>query len=177
MPSEKILAQKKLVVKELAGKLKDSCAGVLVDYKGINVADDTQLRRELRDAKVHYKVIKNKVLLRAIEEAGITGLNENALTGTTALALSLEDPAAGARILCKYANDNKFFQIKAGFVEGQAIDKKMVVELARLPSKEILITRVLVGLNAPICGFVTVLNGAIKNLAVVLAAIAEKQSA
>jgi large subunit ribosomal protein L10 len=177
MPSEKVLTQKKIIVKELTDELKNSCTGVLVDYKGINVADDTKLRRELREAKVHYKVIKNTLLLRAIAGAGITGLDENTLTGTTALAVSQEDPVAGARILCKFAADSKFFQVKAGFIEGRAIDKKMVIELAKLPSKEILITRVLFGLNSPIRGFVTVLSGAIKNLAVVLAAIAEKQSA
>lgn len=176
MPSEKILEQKKQIVAELTEKLKSACAGVIVDYKGINVADDTKLRKELREAGVDYFVVKNTLLSRAAKEAGIEGLDP-VLEGTTALAVSMEDHVAAARILCKFAEKNKSIKTKAGFVEGKVIDVAEVENLAKLPSKEVLIAQVLGGLNAPITGFVTVLNGTMKGLVVALNAIAEKQSA
>ncbi len=176
MPSEKILEQKKAIVAELAETLKTSCAGVLVDYKGITVADDTKLRKELREAGVEYFVVKNTLLSRAAKEAGVDGLDP-VLEGTTALAVSKEDHIAAARILCKFAEDHKFFKVKAGFIEGRVADTNEINELAKLPSKEVLIAKTLGGLNAPISGFVTVLNGTLKGLVVALNAIAEKQSA
>lgn len=176
LPSEKILEQKKQIVAELTEKLKSACAGVIVDYKGINVADDTKLRKELREAGVDYFVVKNTLLSRAAKEAGIEGLDP-VLEGTTALAVSMEDHVAAARILCKFAEKNKSIKTKAGFVEGKVIDVAEVENLAKLPSKEVLIAQVLGGLNAPITGFVTVLNGTMKGLVVALNAIAEKQSA
>lgn len=176
MPSEKVLEQKKQIVAELAEKLKGSCAGVVVDYKGITVDKDTKLRKDLREAGVDYFVIKNTLLSRAAKEAGIDGLDP-VLEGTTALAVSKEDYVAAARILSKFAEDNKVFNVKAGFVEGKTINEKEVGDLAKLPSKEVLVSRVLCGLNTPITGLVTVLNGTIKGLVVALNAIAEKQSA
>lgn len=176
MPSEKILEQKKQIVAELTEKLKSACAGVIVDYKGINVADDTKLRKELREAGVDYFVVKNTLLSRAAKEAGLEGL-DSVLEGTTALAVSKEDHVAAARILCKFAETNKSIKTKAGFVEGKAIDVAEVENLAKLPSKEVLVAKALGGLNAPITGFVTVLNGTMKGLVVALNAIAEKQSA
>lgn len=176
MPSEKILEQKKAVVEELAERLQGSCAGVLVNYKGITVADDTKLRKELREAGIKYTVIKNTLLLRAAEKAGLEGL-DSVLEGTTALATSSEDYVAAARILCEFAEKSKSFEIKNGFVEGKVISDNEVKDLAKLPSKEVLVAKALGGLNAPITGFVTVLNGTIKGLVVALNAIAEKQSA
>ena len=177
MPSEKVLAQKQQLVLELTEKLKGSVAGVLVDYKGINVADDTQLRRELREAGVEYFVVKNTMLFRAAKNAGLDELCEH-LSGTTALAVSENDPVAAAKILSKYADGHKDkFSIKAGFVEGRCIDAAGVAELAKLPPRETLVAMVLGGLNAPITGLVTVLNGNIRGLAVALSAIAEKKSA
>jgi large subunit ribosomal protein L10 len=176
LPSEKILEQKKQIVAELTEKLKSACAGVIVDYKGINVADDTKLRKELREAGVDYFVVKNTLLSRAAKEAGLEGLDP-VLEGTTALAVSKEDHVAAARILCKFAETNKSIKTKAGFVEGKTIDVAEVENLAKLPSKEVLVAKALGGLNAPITGFVTVLNGTMKGLVVALNAIAEKQSA
>ena len=176
LPSEKILEQKKAYVAELAEKLKSSCAGVVVSYKGINVADDTKLRKELREAGVEYFVVKNTLLQRAAEEAGIDGL-QPVLEGTTALAISKDDHVAAARILCKFSGDHKFFKAKAGFIEGKVIGEAEVSNLAKLPTKEVLVAKALGGLNAPISGFVTVLNGTLKGLVVALNAIAEKQSA
>lgn len=176
MPSEKILEQKKQIVADLTEKLQNSCAGVVVSYKGITVEQDTKLRRELREAGVDYAVVKNTLLSRAAKNAGIEGMDP-VLEGTTALAVSKEDYAAAARILCGFAEKNKFFKTKAGFIDGKLLDEAGVVGLSKLPTKEVLIAQVLGGLNAPISGFATVLNGTLKGLVVALNAIAEKQSA
>lgn len=176
MPSEKILEQKKAVVAELSERLKGSVAGVLVNYKGIAVADDTKLRKDLREAGVKYTVVKNTLLKRAAEDAGIEGLDP-VLEGTTALATSEEDYVAAAKILCEYAEKNKNFEIKSGYVDGGVLGVDEIKDLAKLPSKEVLVAKALGGLNAPISGFVTVLNGNIRGLACVLNAIAEKKGA
>ena len=176
MPSNKVLEAKKAIVEELAEKLKSSCAGVLVSYKGINVAQDTALRKELREAGIEYMVVKNTLLKRASEIAEI-GEISSVLEGTTAIAVSKEDYVGAAKILCKFADDNDFFKVKIGFVEGKVIGVKEVHDLAKLPSKEVLIAQALSGLNSPITGLVTVLGGTMKSLVVALNAIAEKQSA
>ena len=176
MPSEKILAEKQQYVKELAEKFKKASAGVLVDYKGITVAQDTKLRAGLRAAGVDYSVKKNTLIRLAVREAGLEKLEE-VLTGSTAIALSDDDLVAPAKLLAKFAETNDKFKIKAGFVEGNAIDAAQVKALASLPAKEVLIAQVLGGLNAPITGFANVLNGNIRGLVVALNAIAEKKSA
>lgn len=174
MPSDKILAKKQQEVEALTAKLTASVAGVLVDYKGISVADDTKLRKELRDANIEYKVIKNSLLRRASANVGFDGL-AGSLVGTTAMALSESDPVAAAKILAKYAEGSKGkFSIKAGFVEGNVLDAAGVNQLATLPSREVLVASVLRGFNAPITGLVNVLNGNIRGLAIVLNRIAEK---
>jgi large subunit ribosomal protein L10 len=176
LPSEKILEQKQQTVAVLTESLKSSCVGVVVSYKGITVGQDTKLRKELREAGAEYRVVKNTLLSRALKEAGIDGL-DYVLEGTTALAISKDDYVSGAKILAKFAETNKKFEIKAGFVDGGVIDANGVKELAELPSKEVLVAKALAGFNAPISGFVTVLNGTLKGLVVALNAIAEKQSA
>lgn len=176
MPSEKILAEKKEVVAALAESLKTSCTGVIVNYKGISVADDTKLRKELREAGSEYKVVKNTLLKLALKDAGIEGL-DGVLEGTTALALSKDDYVVSAKILSAFAEKSKTFELKAGFIDGKPVDAKGVKELAELPPKEVLVAKALGGLNAPITGFVTVLNGTLKGLVVALNAIAEKQGA
>ena len=176
MPSEKILEQKKQIVSGLTEQLKGACAGVLVNYKGISVADDTKLRKELREAGVSYAVVKNTLLKRAAGEAGLSGL-DTVLEGTTALAVSQDDYTAAARILSNYAKVSKTFEIKAGFAEGKILSAAEVDDLAQLPSKEVLIAKVLGGFNAPISGFVGVLNATLTGLVVALNAIAEKKAA
>ena len=176
MASEKILQQKQAYVEELAENLKNSVAGVVVSYMGITVADDTALRRKLREAGVDYAVVKNSMLRRAAEKVGLDGM-DSVLEGSTALAVSPTDHVAAAKILSEYAEKSKTFEIKAGYVEGKVIDASAVSELAKMPPKEVLVAKVLGGLNAPISGFVNVLNGNIRGLVVALNAIAEKQSA
>lgn len=177
MPSEKVLEQKKSVVADLTETLKAAVAGVVVDYKGINVADDTALRKQLREAGVNYIVVKNTLLRFAVKSVGYDELTD-VLEGTTAIAVSNDDPIAAAKIICKFADDKKAdFKVKAGFVEGKIFDAAAINELAKLPSKEVLVAKVLGGLNAPISGFANVLSANLRGLVVALNAIAEKQSA
>jgi large subunit ribosomal protein L10 len=177
MPSEKILAQKQQLVNELAEKMKSAVSGVLVDYKGITVADDTKLRAELRKAGVYYAVKKNSIIGLAAKEAGLSEL-EKVLSGTTAIAISDNDLTGPAKILSKFAEDSKIgFSVKAGFIEGKAATGEEIKELAKLPSKEVLVAKFLGSMNAPISGFVNVLNGNLRGLVVALNAIAEKKSA
>lgn len=176
LPSEKTLQQKQEYVAQLTEKIKNAVAGVVVSYKGITVADDTKLRRELRAAGVDYAVVKNTMLHRAAENVGLGDLDP-VFNGTTALAISPTDHVAAAKILSKFAETNKNLEIKAGFVEGKAIDTNSVNELAKMPPKEVLVAKALGGLNAPITGFVCVLNANLRGLVVALNAIAEKQGA
>ena len=161
MPSAKALTEKKAVVEMLNAKMSNAVAGVLVDYKGITVADDTTLRRQLREAGVEYVVVKNTLLKRAAEAANLNGLDD-ALHGSTALAIC-DDYTAAAKVLSKYAEGSKTFKIKAGFMDGEVIGADKVDELAKLPSKEGLLSMLL-----------SVLNGPIRGLAVGLNAIVEK---
>ena len=175
MPSEKILNQKKQEVQVLTDKVKGSVAGVLVNYYKTTVEDDTKLRKSLREANVDYAVVKNSILRFVFENTGYEALNAN-LEGMTAFAISENDPVAAAKILSEFAQSHKEFEIKAGFVDGKAIGAAEVDELAKLPSKEVLIAKVLGGLNSPICGLANVLNGNIRGLACVLSAIADKKN-
>jgi len=176
MPNAKVLETKKQIVQEMSEKMKTASAGVIVDYKGITVADDTKLRSDLRKAGVEYAVVKNTLTSFAAKEAGLDGLCE-CLNGTTAMAISMNDPVAAAKILSEYAKKNDNFKIKAGFVEGKLIDESGVKSLASLPPREVLIAKVLGGFNAPISGLVNVLNGNIRGLVVALQAIADQKSA
>ena len=163
MPSEKVLSEKKAYVEELAAKIKSSVAGVVVDYKGISVADDTKLRRELREAGVEYAVVKNTMLRFAISGLGYTEM-EGALEGSTAIAISNEDPLAAAKVLGKFAEASKGkFSIKAGYMEGKAMSSDEVMALSKLPGKQELLSM--------LC---SALQGNIRGLAVALNAIAEK---
>lgn len=176
MPSEKILAQKQQQVAELTESFQKANVGVLVNYSGITVEKDTKLRKQLREAGCEYKVVKNTLLSRAFQEAGIDGLEE-CLSGTTAIAYSEGGYTEAPKILSDFAKDGGTFQIKGGFIDGGAVDAASISELAKLPSKEVLIAQVLGGFNAPIQGFANVLSGTMRGLVVALNAIAEKQSA
>lgn len=175
MPNAKVLAQKQQIVEALAEKMKSAAAGVLVDYKGISVIHDTNLRRDLRKAGVEYAVVKNTLLRFASQKIGFDDL-DGVLNGNTALAVSMTDPVVSAKMLSDYAKKNPKFKIKAGFVDGKVIDVQGVQQLAELPPKEVLVAKVLGGFNAPISGFVNVLNGNIRGLVVALNAIAEQKA-
>ena len=161
MPSNKVLEEKKQIVADLVENLKGAAAGVLVDYKGITVEDDTKLRKQLREAGVHYGVYKNTLIRFAFNEVGFSALDD-VLNGTTALAYS-EDLVASAKILCDFAKDHENFTVKAGFIEGDTLDAAGVQALAKLPGREQLLSM--------LC---SALNGNIRGLAVVLNAVKEK---
>ena len=152
MPSASVLEQKKQIVAEVADRINNSVAGVLVDYKGISVADDTALRKELREAGVEYSVVKNTLIKLAINGTALESMSE-VLEGTTAIATSKEDYVAAARILNNYAKDHENFKLKAGYLDGQAISMEKLSELANLPSRETLLSMVANVFSAPIAGF------------------------
>ncbi len=152
MPSVKVLEAKKAEVAAISERLQNACAGVIVDYRGINVADDTVLRKELREAGVEYTVTKNTMIELAIKGTELEGLSE-CLEGTTALATSTDDYVAAARILCKYASTHENFNVKSGFLDNEVISLEKIDSLAKLPSREILLATVCNAFNAPISAF------------------------
>ena len=161
LPSAKVLEQKKQMVADLVDCLNNSVAGVVVDYKGITVADDTKLRKELREAGVKYTVVKNTLLGLAAKSAGLDDIT-NVLEGTTAIAISPEDQTAAARILQKYADASKGkFSIKSGYLDGKVIDLAMIESLAKLPSRDILLATVCNAFNAPIAAFARVIQAVV----------------
>ena len=151
LANAKIIEQKQQIVATLAEQMKTACSGVLVDYKGITVENDTKLRAELRKADVQYAVVKNALCARACDEIGYGDL-KNVLEGNTALALS-SDPIAPAKILYNYAKDHDNFVIKAGFVDGKLLSAAEVKALAEIPSKEVLIGRLMGSLQSSLYGF------------------------
>lgn len=165
MPSEKVLEAKKAKVEQLTEMLKGAVSFVLVDYKGITVDEDTKLRRDLREANVHYSVEKNTMLRFALKNAGIEGFDD-VLEGTTAIAFSTDDQTAPARILGKFASDAEDkFNLKAGMVEGQYYDEKGVIALSKIPSKDVLLAQLVGSLQGPI-----------QKLAAVLKAVADDKT-
>ena len=151
MPIEKILQQKQQMVADLSEKLKTAAAGVFVDYCGLTVEEDTQLRNKLREANIEYSVVKNTLTKRAANEAGYTEFDE-ILNGPTALALSFDDVVAPARVLAEFAKGKDVFEIKAGFMEGKAMSLEEVTALSQIPSKDTLYAMLAGGLNATIAG-------------------------
>lgn len=176
MPNAKVLENKQAIVAALAEKMSSSASGVLVDYKGINVADDTALRAQLRAAGVEYTVVKNTLTLRAAKQIGLDGL-EDVLNGTTAMAVHPTDAVLCAKMISDYAKKNPKFVVKAGFVDGKVLSADGVKALASLPPKEVLLAQVLGTMLAPVSGLATVLNANIQGLAIALNQIAEKKSA
>ncbi len=152
MPNAKVLEAKQAAVAAIAAKISDSVAGVLVDYSGTSVADDTVLRKELREAGIEYTVIKNTLLKRAIAGTDLEEMS-SVLEGTTAIAISKEDHTAAARILNKFAGAHDNFKIKAGYLDGKAIDVATVESLAKLPTREVLLATVLGAFQAPMASF------------------------
>lgn len=163
MPNAKVLSEKQAIVAALTEQLKSAASGVLVDYKGITVAEDTALRVELRQNDVQYGVVKNTLVRFAMNNAGLTELDD-VLNGTTSLATSAADPIAPMRVVNKYAKQlGGKFSIKGGFMDGKVLSLEEITALAELPSKDVLLAQTLGMMLAPIT-----------SLAIVLKAIAEK---
>ena len=160
MPSNSILLQKQQIVADLAEQLKASTAGVLVNYQGITVDDDTKMRKALREAGVKYMVVKNSLTGRACEEAGF-GEMKQYLSGMTAIAIGSDDPVAPAKVLKQYAEKVESFSILAGYLDGKVIDVKTVEALADIPSKEVLIAKFLGSIKSPLYGFAYALQAVI----------------
>ena len=175
MPSQKVLEAKQQVVADLKERLDGAVAGVLVDYRGLTVAEDTELRNACRAAGVEYMVAKNTLLRLATKDTSLEAW-DGILHGPTALAYHSTDVVAAAKVISKFAKDHENLEIKSGFIEGRVVEVSEVEQIAKLPSKEELVAKALGGLNAPISGFVNVLNGNLRGLVCVLNAIAEKQA-
>jgi large subunit ribosomal protein L10 len=160
----KALEKKKQVVAEIAEKLRNSKSTVLTDYRGLSVAEMNELRKQLREAGVEYKVLKNTLTRRATAETGLNELDQH-LTGPTAIAFSAEDVIAPAKILYKFAKDHDALEIKGGVVEGRVVGIDEIKELADLPSREGLLSMLLSVLQAPI-----------RNFALAVKAVADKEN-
>ena len=156
MPNAKVLESKKAQVAEITEVLKNAATGVLVDYRGLTVEEDTKLRNDLRAAGVNYFVVKNTLLRLAANQVGLEDL-DSILHGPTALAVS-EDPVAPAKILFDYAKQNEKMEIKSGFMDGKVMSMDELTTLAKTPSKETLIAKIMGSLNAPASNLVRLLN-------------------
>ena len=160
MPSNSILAQKQAIVADLAEQLKNSPAGVVVNYQGITVDADTKMRKALREAGVKYTVMKNSLTGRACEEVGLGDMKQY-LTGMTAIAISETDPIAPAKVMKEYAEKIESFEILAGYLDGAVVSKETVNALADIPSKEVLIAKLLGSIKSPLYGFAYALQAVI----------------
>lgn len=174
-----VTQEKMQTVAEIKEKLSSTKGAVLTNYRGLTVAQDTKLRRKLREAGVEYRVFKNTMTRLAAKEAGIEGLDIY-LEGPTAIAMSYTDPVAPAKVISDFVKENKLqaLEVKAGLVEGKVIDAESVKALSSLPPREVLIAKALGSMQAPIAGFVNVLSGSLRNLVYALEAVRkQKESA
>lgn len=170
------LDEKKKVVAELEEKFKTSKAAVFTDYKGIKVDEATNLRRSCRDAGIEFKVVKNTLTKIAAENSGIPDISQF-LEGPTAIAFSLEDPVAPAKTLMDFAKKNRKLEIKGGLIEGDVVGSSSIKALAELPSRDVLVSMVLRGLNGPLTGLCGVLQGPIRKLVYALKAVQDQKAA
>ena len=175
MPSKQILEAKKAIVAELTEKIANSKTVILVDYRGLTVEQDTELRAALRKAGVKYEVVKNTLTRFAMNNNGYSDV-DSFLNGPTAIAYSYDDVVAPAKVIAEFAKKFEHLEVKVGIVEGKIFNEKEINKLAELPSREELIAKALAGFNSPIAGFVNVLNGNLRGLVVALNAIAEKKA-
>lgn len=162
------------VVEEIKERLTKVQGAVLTDYRGLDVAEVTELRKQLREAGVEYKVLKNTLTIRAAREAGIDGIVP-LLAGPTAIAFGYEDPVVAAKIINDFSKTHADLQVKGGLLEGKVLDVDGVKSLAELPPREILLAQVAQVMQAPIVGMVNVLQGNIRNFVYALDAIRQKK--
>ena len=158
MPNAKVLSEKQAIVEALAERIKNAGAGLLVDYKGITVAEDTALRTELRKDGVEYTVVKNTLTRKALDKLGMSSL-DHVLNGTTSLATAEKDPIAPFRIISDYSKKlGDRFNIKAAFMEGKVLNDSEIAEMTELPGKDALYAKVLGTMIAPITGLAVCLG-------------------
>ncbi|HHV42040.1 MAG TPA: 50S ribosomal protein L10 [Clostridiaceae bacterium] len=157
MPSVKVLEQKKKIVSELCGQLKDAKSMVFADYMGLNVAQDTEMRAAFREAGLQYRVVKNTITSRVFDEMGLEDL-KSILVGPTAVAYSAEDPILAPRLVAKYRDEFKKLTIKGGVMDGEIISLEMIDELAKVPTLPVLYGRLVSTLMFPISSLAITLN-------------------
>ena len=162
MPSAKVLNEKKQTVAQMVEKLQKAQAGVFVDYRGLTVSEDTDLRNKLRAAGVEYKVIKNTLTRFAAKEVGYDELDP-ILNGPTSLAISYEDPVAPAKVIAEFAKGNDKLEIKSGFLDGKVISIDEIKTLANTPSRDVLIAKLMGSLNSPVSSLARVLQAIVDN--------------
>jgi len=168
--------EKEVILDELRGKFKEAKVAVMVDNRGVNVSSMTKLRRRMREKGCDLKVAKNTLALKVSREMGYDGL-EDYLQGPTMIAFSTEDLVAPAKVFTDFIKETKApLEIKGGFLEGKAIDAKAVRDLADLPSREVLLGKVLGGMQGPLYGFATVLQGTLRNFVYALEAIRKQKA-
>lgn len=153
----KAIELKSQVVSEIVEKLEKSSSAIVVDYKGLTVEEVTELRKKMREAGVEYKVYKNTLVILAAKELGLEGIVEY-LEGPVAIAFGYEDVTVAARVLNDFAKDHKKLELKAGIVEGEIYDTDKIKQLATIPSKEVLIAKLLGSIKSPISSFARVIN-------------------
>lgn len=173
---EKAIEAKKQIVSDLAGMMGKAKGMIFYDYRGLTVAEVTELRNQFRAAGVEYHVIKNSMIKRAADSLSITGLDEH-LSGPTAVAFGYNDPVAPAKVLVEFVKKVKKTEIKSGILDGKVISIASVNSLAELPSREQLLAQLAGTLNAPIAGFARTLSGIISKLGYALNAVKEQKGA
>jgi len=167
--------QKEVFVEAVYEKMQSCKSAILADYRGLTVAAVTELRNKLRESNSDLKVAKNTLIKIAVDKIGIEGLDPY-LEGPTAIAFGYDDPVAPAKILSEFARTNKELEIKGGVLEGRVITAEGVKGLASLPSREVLLAKVLGGMQAPLNGFANVLQGNIRNFVYVLEAVRKQKA-
>ena len=160
MPSNSVLEQKKAVVADLVEKMKRAQSGVVVQYQGITVDNDTKMRAAFRKAGVDYMVVKNTLIGRACDEVGYGEMKES-LNGMSAIAFGYDDPIAPAKIAKEYADKVQTFEIKCGFLDTAVVSADTVKALADIPSREVLLARFLGSIQGPISGFARAIQAVI----------------
>ncbi|MGM9571148.1 MAG: 50S ribosomal protein L10 [bacterium] len=163
--------QKAETIQVIKEKLEKAQSVVLTDYRGLNVAQMTELRKRLREAGVEYKVLKNTLTKIAAKEVGISEEINSYLEGPVALAFTYDDPVSGAKVLNEFSKENDNLEIKAGILDNKVIDAAHVKDLAELPSKEVLLSQLLSAMQGPMRGLANVLQGTIRNLVYALDAV------
>ena len=169
------LVAKEQAVSALREHIRDNAATLLIDYKGITVAEDTEFRRILREADVTYYVARNTLIKRAANDEGITALDP-LLEGTTAVSFA-QDPVALAKLVSKFAKDHSSVKVKGGVIDGKLLPADRVIELSKLPPKEVLLAQVLGAMQSPMAGFAGALQGVLGNFARVLNQVYEQKAA
>lgn len=172
--SQSALSLKQEVVSEIKDAIQNSKSVSIIEYRGLNVEEISDLRNKYRAEGVSYKVYKNTLVKIALEELGYEGYEEF-LKGPNGFVFSNEDMVAGPRVSVDFSKDNEKLVVKAGLLDGKVIDQNDLKALAKLPTKEVLIAQVLGTLNAPISGLANVLQGSIRKVVYALNAVKEKQ--